>query len=173
MAEGIPQLGQREVLVEHRLDAGRIDSRDHVELLLTAADGQSDDAQLLGHECGGHNRPRKASENADQRDVTHGFGGNHRLVKRPGAADFDNMIGRIENFNNSSGLAFLCSRQYYWQVMRRLDNATSQFRELSGQGQEVEMGMFKGWPVIFSPVMPTATATTSSPTRQWCVARSC
>ncbi len=77
-------------------------------------------------------------------------------------SDFDHIIGQIENFNNSEDLFFLCSRQYYWQVMRKLDAATSQFRELSGSGKEINRGMFKGFPVVFSQVMPIVTATTGN-----------
>ena len=76
-------------------------------------------------------------------------------------ADFDNMIGRVENVPQGAQVGFICSRQYFYQVMRRLDHATSQFRELTDQARAFNAdGVFLGFLVWFSQVMPTATATT-------------
>jgi HK97 family phage major capsid protein len=72
-------------------------------------------------------------------------------------ANFTDAIGSVQNVNPAR-LAFVCSRQFFAQVMLRLQNATNQFRELS-TGMAGMSATFMGYPVYFSQVMPVATAT--------------
>jgi HK97 family phage major capsid protein len=74
------------------------------------------------------------------------------------AADIFGIMGSVQNVNTAR-LAFVCSRQFFVQVMMKLDNATSQFRELI-TGNLGGSATWKGYPVYFSQVMPTATAAT-------------
>lgn len=73
-------------------------------------------------------------------------------------ADFTGLMGSVENVD-SARLAFICSRQYYFQVMMKLDVSASQFKELRTGNIGNADGVFLGYPVYFSQVMPTATAT--------------
>jgi len=73
-------------------------------------------------------------------------------------ADLLGLIGQVE-YVNPARLAFVCSRQYYAQVMQRLATATSQFTPLTS-GSIKGDATFLGFPVLFAQVMPTATATT-------------
>lgn len=70
---------------------------------------------------------------------------------------FTTAIGSVQNVN-AARLAFVCSRQFFAQVMLKLDKAVSQFKELS-TGMPGMSATFLGYPVFFSQVMPTATAT--------------
>lgn len=78
--------------------------------------------------------------------------------------DFNKLMGSVE-YVNPSRLAFVCSRQFFAQVMMRLDKQTSQFKELStgnlGDGFDGN-AYFMGYPVYFSQVMPTATGSTGT-----------
>lgn len=81
-------------------------------------------------------------------------------------ADFNNLIGRVENVDINN-CAFVCSRQFYCQVMLPLASATgrgtiSEFLSVRGLGGAAD-AQWKGWPVYFSQVMPTATATSQKP----------
>lgn len=71
--------------------------------------------------------------------------------------NFTDAIGSVQNVN-AARLAFVCSRQFFAQVMLKLDKAVSQFKELS-TGMPGMSATFLGYPVFFSQVMPTATAT--------------
>lgn len=71
--------------------------------------------------------------------------------------NFTDAIGAVQNVNPSR-LAFVCSRQFFAQVMLRLQNATNQFRELT-TGMAGMSATFMGYPVYFSQVMPVATGT--------------
>lgn len=72
-------------------------------------------------------------------------------------ANFTDAIGAVQNVNPAR-LAFVCSRQFFAQVMLRLQNATNQFRELT-TGMAGMSATFMGYPVYFSQVMPVATST--------------
>lgn len=78
-------------------------------------------------------------------------------------ADLENMIGRVENVD-SSRLAWVCSRQYYYQVMVRLAMAQGgvtvqeTVAGMNGGAGNAD-AMFLGFPVYFTQVLPTATAT--------------
>jgi HK97 family phage major capsid protein len=73
------------------------------------------------------------------------------------AADIFGIMGSVQNIN-AGRLAFACSRQFFVQVMMKLDNATSQFRELINGNLAIGSASWKGYPVYFSQVMPTASA---------------
>lgn len=86
---------------------------------------------------------------------------------------FISAIGAVE-YVNTSRLAFLCSRQFFAQVMLKLSNIGGSAGYLGGgntmidaaRGMKIGPGagssgpdaMFQGFPVYFSQVMPTATA---------------
>ena len=73
-------------------------------------------------------------------------------------ADFHKALGSLENIN-SSRIAMVMSRQAYFQICQRLDKATSQFKDLiMGTGADAA---FLGYPVYFSQVLPTATASSA------------
>lgn len=71
-------------------------------------------------------------------------------------ADFTLMMGRVENINPAR-LAFACSRQFFAQVMLKLDKTANQFKELTMGGLGGD-ATFLGYPVFFSQVMPTANS---------------
>ncbi len=68
---------------------------------------------------------------------------------------FMELMGSVE-YVNAARLKFACSRQFFVQVMMRLDKATSQFKDISSGN--LGGGTFMGYPVEFVQVMPTATA---------------
>ena len=70
-------------------------------------------------------------------------------------ASFTDAMGAVENINPAR-LAFVCSRQFFAQVMLRVDKTANQFKELSMGGLGGD-ATFLGYPVFFSQVMPTAT----------------
>lgn len=71
-------------------------------------------------------------------------------------SDFTTAIGRVENVNPSR-LAFVCSRQFFAQVMLKLDKVANQFKDLTTGMPGVD-ATFLGYPVYFSQVMPTANS---------------
>jgi HK97 family phage major capsid protein len=77
------------------------------------------------------------------------------------ASDFTGALGVLQNVN-SARIAMVCSRQFFFQVMLRLEKATSQFKELAGPALAGADASFLGYPVYFSQVMPTASAATTS-----------
>jgi len=76
------------------------------------------------------------------------------------SGDFTKALGSLENVD-SSRIAMVCSRQFYFQVMLRLEKATSQFKDLAGPALAGADASFLGYPVYFSQVMPTASAATT------------
>lgn len=74
-------------------------------------------------------------------------------------ADITSLIAEVPVYAQS-GMQFLCSSQFYYQVMVPLLNAAG-----GVTGMELQNGfrtpMFQGIPVKFSQVMPTATATST------------
>lgn len=87
-------------------------------------------------------------------------------------ADFENMIGSVENVNGGN-LAFLCSRQFFVQTMLRLAqaaggavvgdaiNGTGIPAQLFSKPDNGVIGMFLGYPVYGQQVAATATATST------------
>lgn len=69
-------------------------------------------------------------------------------------ANFNTVMGSVENIN-AARLGWACSRQFFAQVMMKLDKAASQFKELSTGN--LGGGTFLGYPVQFVQVMPTAS----------------
>src|SRR5690606_28154729 len=61
--------------------------------------------------------------------------------------------------NVSNGrLAFVCSRQFYVQVMLNLDIAANHYKSLVTGNQGNADAVFLGYPVYFSQVLPRAAA---------------
>ncbi len=83
-------------------------------------------------------------------------------------ADFHKLMGSVENADGKR-LAFLCSRQYWFQVMQRLQAAGGGNTMLSlaaangmaGTGMGGADANFLGYPVYFSQILPIITATTA------------
>jgi HK97 family phage major capsid protein len=73
------------------------------------------------------------------------------------SADFTKALGSLQNVN-SSRIVMVCSRQFYFQVLLRLEKATSQFKDLTGGATGGADASFLGYPVFFSQVLPTASA---------------
>jgi HK97 family phage major capsid protein len=71
-------------------------------------------------------------------------------------ANFNTALGSLENVD-SSRIAMVCSRQFYHQVMLRLEKGLNQFKDLAAPGNGGADAMFLGYPVFFAPLMPTAT----------------
>ena len=79
-------------------------------------------------------------------------------------ADIDGLIATVEN-DDLSDACFVCSRQYYITVMKPMIAATgrgsmNEFLTVNGLGGPAD-AQWCGWPVYFSQVLPTVTATTS------------
>ena len=75
-------------------------------------------------------------------------------------ATFTAAMGTVANVNTSR-LAFICSRQYYYQVMLKLDKQATQYKDLS-TGMPGADVTFLGYPVFFSQRMSiTSTAATT------------
>jgi len=75
-------------------------------------------------------------------------------------ATFTNAIGSVQNINPAR-LAFVCSRQFFAQVMLKLDKQATQFKGLVEGGIANNFGdaTFLGFPVYFSQVLPVSAAT--------------
>jgi HK97 family phage major capsid protein len=70
-------------------------------------------------------------------------------------ASFTTVMGSVENVNPAR-LAFVCSRQFFAQVMLRVDKTANQFKELTMGGLGGD-ATFLGYPVFFSQVLPKAS----------------
>lgn len=71
-------------------------------------------------------------------------------------ANLLNTIGSFENVNTDR-IYGVCSRQFAWQVLKRLDTATSQFRELIGEASGPYQAVWMGIPIYYSQILPTAS----------------
>lgn len=81
-------------------------------------------------------------------------------------ADINNLVSRPDNVLHRN-CAFVCSRQYFCQVLMPMIAANgrgsmNEFLSVNGQGGVAD-AQWKGWPVYFSQVMPTSTATSQTP----------
>lgn len=81
-------------------------------------------------------------------------------------ADILNMIGRVE-YVDWNRCAFACSRQWFWQVPMRLayaksGNTAAMTLHGADGGPNGENATLYGFPVYFTQVLPTATATTGN-----------
>ena len=72
--------------------------------------------------------------------------------------NFTAVMGTLQ-FVNESRLAFVCSRQFYYQVMLRLEKALNQYKTLA-EGLPGANAMFLGYPVFFSQVLPITSGAT-------------
>lgn len=73
------------------------------------------------------------------------------------------VISRLPQYADTNNTAWFCSRQYYFGVMVPLINAaggqTQAERIMGGRARP----MFQGYPVVFSQVFPTTTASATIP----------
>jgi HK97 family phage major capsid protein len=69
------------------------------------------------------------------------------------------LMGAVENVN-AARLKFATTRQFFVQVMMRLDKATSQFKDISTGN--LGGGTFMGYDVVFAQVMPTVAAASAT-----------
>lgn len=76
------------------------------------------------------------------------------------AANILTLMGSVENVDDDQ-CVFVCSRQFYYQVMMKLDTAASQFRNLVGPAAAGGNATYLTKPVHFSQVLPTASASAS------------
>lgn len=70
------------------------------------------------------------------------------------------VIGSFENVNTAR-IFGVCSRQFAWQVLKRLDTAANQFRELLGEANGTYDAVWMGIPIYYSQILPTASAGTT------------
>jgi HK97 family phage major capsid protein len=69
------------------------------------------------------------------------------------------LMGAVENVN-AARLKFATTRQFFVQVMMRLDKATSQFKDIATGN--LGGGTFMGYDVVFAQVMPTVAAASAT-----------
>lgn len=81
-------------------------------------------------------------------------------------AQIASAVGQLENVNPAR-IVFLCSRQYYFQVLRRLMKASggTTYNEAqtgpAGSPPNFGNAMYDGYPVFWSQVLPTVTASSA------------
>jgi HK97 family phage major capsid protein len=97
--------------------------------------------------------------------VTAAVGSSHSSWSTLDYTDIITCIGQAENVNPGN-CAILCSRQFFFTVLLPLATASgrggiNEFLTVNGTGGAAD-GQFHGWPVYFSQVMPTATASGSN-----------
>lgn len=71
-------------------------------------------------------------------------------------ADFHRVQGSVENIADARRLAWVCSRQFYFQVMDRLDKAS--LKAITGGPGAAGDATFLGTPVYFAQVLPVSSA---------------
>jgi len=69
------------------------------------------------------------------------------------------LFAKVENVNPAN-LMGVCSRQFAWDVLQRLETAASNFKELMSGSTPIGC-TFRGYPIKYSQVMPIATASGS------------
>jgi HK97 family phage major capsid protein len=74
-------------------------------------------------------------------------------------SNFTDVMGTLQ-YVDPSRLCFICSRQFFFQVMLKLEKATSQFKMLA-EGLPGADVSFLGYPVYFSQRMATATGSSA------------
>lgn len=72
--------------------------------------------------------------------------------------NFTTVMASLQ-FVNEARLAFVCSRQFYYQVMLRLEKGLNQYKTLA-EGLPGGNAMFLGYPVFFSQVLPIVSGAT-------------
>jgi HK97 family phage major capsid protein len=79
-------------------------------------------------------------------------------------ANLQSVMGSVQNVKDGN-LAWVCSRQFYFQVLARLDKGLQQFKDLTAinvpfTSGTIAVGNFHGYPVYISQVLPTSGTTT-------------
>lgn len=74
--------------------------------------------------------------------------------------DFNNVVGKLPQYADTPNACWVCHRTFYYSVMQKLEMAAggTQMMEVS-QGDRRSRPLFMGYPVEFSQVFPSATAT--------------
>ena len=77
-------------------------------------------------------------------------------------AQLQGVMGSVQNIKEGN-LAWVCSRQFYFQVFARLDRALQQFKDLAALNVPftaggIAVGNFLGYPVYISQVLPTTSS---------------
>lgn len=75
--------------------------------------------------------------------------------------DFDAVVGKLPQYADTDRACWVCHRTYYYTVIEKLIQASGGVPAYEvREGNRRPRPMFKGYPVEFSQVMPSATATT-------------
>jgi len=76
-------------------------------------------------------------------------------------ADFHNTVGKLPQFADDGSCAWVCHRTFYFSVMQKLELAAggNTLNEVRS-GDRAPRPLFLGYPVEFSQIFPSATATT-------------
>ena len=76
-------------------------------------------------------------------------------------ADFNNVVGKLPAYADGPNTVWVCHRTYYASVMQKLEAAGggNALRDIA-QGDRASRPLFLGYPVVFSQVFPSVTATT-------------
>lgn len=79
-------------------------------------------------------------------------------------ADFNNTVALLPQYADTPNAVWVCSRTFYYGVMQKVELAAGgvTLQEVS-QGDRRPRPLFLGYPVEFTQVMPTATATATIP----------
>lgn len=120
-----------------------------------------DDCGTLGDGTSTYNNYRGLASGLVSGAYINGAGNSWSAITE---ANIQTLVGSAENIDHTRA-AFMCSRQFFFQVM-------APFATASGRGSQAEffgvngssgptMGNYKGWPVYFNQSMPTASASAS------------
>lgn len=76
-------------------------------------------------------------------------------------SDFNNVVGKLPQFADTPNAGWVCHRTFYASVMQKLETAGggNTLMEIAA-GDRRPRPMFLGYPVDFSQIFPSATATT-------------
>lgn len=76
-------------------------------------------------------------------------------------SDFNNVVGKLPQFADTPNTVWVCHKTYYASVMQKLETAAGgvTLNEIAS-GDRRPRPMFLGYPVEFSQVFPSVTATT-------------
>lgn len=98
---------------------------------------------------------------ADRATNTAAIGSSHSSWSTLDETDIVTTLSQAENIRDNN-VSILCSRQFFWQVLKRIATGSgrggiNEFLTVRGTGGPADAQWY-GYPVYFSQVMPTATA---------------
>lgn len=75
--------------------------------------------------------------------------------------DFNNVVGKLPQYADTNNTVWVCHKTFYASVMQKLETAAggNSLRDIS-MGDRAKRPLFLGYPVEFSQVFPSVTATT-------------